>query len=110
MNRKNIGKNLKTLRKQHNMTQAQLAKRVNVSTDHLSHAEAGVGSISLPLMIKICDVLGVTPDDILAGEYEPECENSLNNAVITLNDLDPHYRILFLELYQSMKELSKGNQ
>lgn len=42
-----IGQNIRTLRKQCNMTQAQLSEKVNVSTVHISHVENGTSSISL---------------------------------------------------------------
>lgn len=69
MNRKNIGQNLSTLRRQCGMTQAQIAEKTGVSTDHISHVEIGSGTISLPLLIEICKLLNATPNDILAGEY-----------------------------------------
>ena len=69
MNKKNIGKNIQTLRKICGMTQAELADRVGVSTDHISHIEIGSGSISLPLLLEICTLLNTTPNDILFGEF-----------------------------------------
>lgn len=72
MNRKNVGQNIRLFRRQCGMTQAQMAEKTGVSTDHISHVEIGSGTISLPLLIEICKLLRVSPNDILSGEYEAE--------------------------------------
>ena len=109
MNRKNIGQNLRTLRRQCGMTQAQLAEKIGVSTDHVSHAEIGFGSISLPLLIEICKLLDVTPNDILAGEYTPDRvdgelveEQGEYGRKIVFEDVNPDDRMLLSYLHQFM--------
>ncbi len=109
MNRKNIGQNLRTLRRQCGMTQAQLAEKIGVSTDHVSHAEIGFGSISLPLLLEICKLLDVTPNDILAGEYTPDYvdekvmeERALYGKDIVFEDVNPDDRMLLSYLHQFM--------
>ena len=83
MDRKNIGLNIRALRRQAGMTQAQMAEKTGVSTDHISHVEIGSGTISLPLLIELCNLLEVTPNDILAGEYRPNpIKNQPNLAII----------------------------
>lgn len=104
MNKMNIGKNLKTLRKLRNMTQSELAAKIEVSTDHISHAEIGYGTLSLTRMLEICKLLEVTPNDILSGEYEPESEHSLQDEIIPLKEVNHHNAMLLLKLYQIMKE------
>lgn len=109
MNRKNIGQNLRTLRRQCGITQAELAEKIGVSTDHVSHAEIGFGSISLPLLIEICKLLDVTPNDILAGEYTPDCddkelmeEDGQYGSKIVFEDVNPEDRMLLNYLHQFM--------
>lgn len=108
MNRKNIGQNLRTLRRQCGMTQAQIAEKTGVSTDHISHVEIGSGTISLPLLVEICKLLEVTPNDILTGEYLPEHDedtfqedNSYDNE-ISFKDINPDDRMLLEHMYQFM--------
>ena len=99
MDRKNIGHNLRVLRKQSGMTQSELAEDIGVSKDHISHAEIGFGSISMPL------VLNVTPNDVLSGEYKMEEENgeNLKDVTLSLGDIDsPKDRLILYELYMSM--------
>ena len=112
MNRKNIGQNLRTLRRQCGMTQAQLAEKIGVSTDHVSHAEIGFGSISLPLLIEICKLL-----DILAGEYTPDYvdedlmeEQALYGKSIVFDDVNPEDRMLLNYLHQFMLKRKREPQ
>ena len=116
MNRKNIGQNLRTLRRQCGMTQAQMAENTGVSTDHISHVEIGSGTISLPLLIEICKLLGVTPNDILAGEYtsntteetESLLEEGTYGSEISFQNINPDDRMLLSHMYQFMAKRRKN--
>lgn len=80
MDKKNIGRNIRRLRKKCGMTQVELAKAANVTVDHIAHVEIGAGSISVPLLLEICRLLNVTPNDILEGEFSSD---SLENDDIS---------------------------
>lgn len=116
MNKKNIGQNLRTLRRQCGITQADLAEKTGVSTDHISHAEIGSGTISLPLLIEICRLLEVTPNDVLAGEYTPDIseeeanfhEDGLYDRAISFEDVNPEDRMLLEHMYQFMTKRKKN--
>ncbi|MCI8339213.1 MAG: helix-turn-helix transcriptional regulator [Lachnospiraceae bacterium] len=87
MNQMKIGQNLSAIRLQHGLTQAELAEAADVTTDHISHVENGSNGISLELLLKICRALGITPNDILSGEYETE-EKS-DDHTLSLDQLEP---------------------
>lgn len=116
MNRKNIGQNLRTLRRQCGMTQAEIAEKTGVSTDHISHVEIGSGTISLPLLIEICKVLEVTPNDILAGEYTPDVseenlqlqEGHFLDNEISFKNINPEDMMLLHHIYQYMTNRKKS--
>lgn len=117
MNRKNIGQNIRTLRRQSGMTQAAIAEKTGVSTDHISHVEIGSGTISLPLLIEICKLLEVTPNDILAGEYTPDSldeksylqESSFTVKDFSMEDINPEDRMLLQHIYEYMTNRKKTN-
>lgn len=77
LNLKEIGNRIKKYRKQKGFTQAQLAEIIDISTIHMSHLETGSVATSLECMIKVCNALEVSPDDLLIGEFELN-----NNATI----------------------------
>ena len=66
-----IGKRLRELRKAKHMTQGVLAEKLGCSVKHVSHAERGVGSLSLDLLIDACEVLDCTLDYLVRGEQAP---------------------------------------
>lgn len=100
------------------MTQAQLAQEIGVSTDHISHAEIGSGSISLPLLLDICKLLGVTPNDLLAGEYVPDSadddilmeEEGLDRKTLSFQNINPDDRMVLNHMYQFMARRKKRPQ
>ncbi len=106
------------LRRQCGMTQAQLAQEIGVSTDHISHAEIGFGSISLPLLLDICKLLGVTPNDLLAGEYVPDSadddilmeEEGLDRKTLSFQNINPDDRMVLNHMYQFMARRKKRPQ
>ena len=54
----NIGKEIKKLRKENNLTQIELAQKVNITRQTLSKLENGlITRISLQVFLKILDIL-----------------------------------------------------
>lgn len=63
-----IGRNIRQCRKQRGLRQAQLAKMVGVSEQHISHVECGSAKLSLPLLCKLADLFQVDVRLLLAEE------------------------------------------
>lgn len=51
-----LGENIRTIRKSNNLTQEQLADKLNINTNYLSQIENGKSGISLDTAIKICQI------------------------------------------------------
>ncbi|MCR2045346.1 helix-turn-helix domain-containing protein [Anaerosalibacter massiliensis] len=64
----NIGKKIKELRKEHNMTANQLADLCNVSQSVISKLENGQRVADVPTLKKICEVFNITLSDFFASE------------------------------------------
>ena len=63
-----LATNLITLRKQHGLTQMELAEKLNVSRQAISRWEVGVAAPSTENLKMLSDLYGVSVDDILKGE------------------------------------------
>ena len=63
-----IGKNIKSLRKTHDLTQPEFARIVGISRNSLSRYENGTSSISIELIDKICQKLNVSYVDVVGEE------------------------------------------
>lgn len=70
-----LGKRIKAMRKKKNITQANLAELCDISHNHLSCIEIGKTHPSLPLLIDICNILNVTPNELLIDSLNTYHEN-----------------------------------
>ena len=65
MDRIRFSKRIRDCRKQHKMTQRELADRLGVSFAFVSLIEHGESSIGLENFVELCNALKVTPDSLL---------------------------------------------
>lgn len=97
-----IGKFIAGLRKNANLTQMQLAEKLNVTDRAVSKWETGKALPDVALMLELCDVFGITVNDLLCGEvvsmdqYNKELENNLIEAIRQKEDADK--RMLRMEI------------
>lgn len=59
-----LGKKIKKLRKENGLTQEKLAEQLRISTVYVGFLEAGKGSPSLRLLMKISRKFGVKVEDL----------------------------------------------
>ncbi len=87
-----IAKNITKYRKIQNISQKELAQRINISQSRLSNWETGVNSMDIDSLMNICNVLNVTINDMY-GVY-PDANINLNyeeqNLITKYRTLDNH--------------------
>ena len=59
---KNIGERIAKFRKESNITQAQLAEKLNISIRHCNSIECGNARLSIEKLIEVADLFHVTLD------------------------------------------------
>lgn len=64
-----IGRRIRTLRTNLNLTQEYLAQKANVNVSHISNIENNKVKISLSTLVAVANALDVTVDYILENEY-----------------------------------------
>ena len=74
MDQLKIGKFIAECRKQKKLTQMQLAEMLNITDKAISKWERGLAMPDTSIMLELCDILGVTVNDLLSGE-KIEMEN-----------------------------------
>ena len=83
MNIKQIfGNNLHEYRKNKNLSQEQLAEKLEISVKHLSTLETGKSFVSAELLEKISKILSVSPSALF---YSPE-EKSIDESDFSIID------------------------
>ena len=87
MDQKKIGKFIALCRKQKNLTQMQLADKLGITDRAVSKWETGKAMPDSSIMLGLCEILGVSVNELLSGEviqmenYNKELENKLLELV-----------------------------
>ena len=81
VNFKLIGKRIQEVRKQQEMTQAELAALTDMSDSYISYIETANKQASLESLVRISNALGITVDELLSG-------NQLHNPTDYQTDID----------------------
>ena len=103
MNQVKIGRFIAERRKQENLTQAQLAEKLNITDRAVSKWETGRAMPDSSIMLELCRVLKITVNDLLSGEvvemenYNKEMESKLIEMVKEKEEADK--RLLGLEMF-----------
>ncbi|MCM1498825.1 MAG: helix-turn-helix transcriptional regulator [Clostridium sp.] len=105
---KEIGQRIAALRQENQITQAQLAEKLDISIKHCSEVERGLAGLSLEKLIALCPILSTDLDYLLRGiEKRAPSESNVPNYILNLfnsNDakqkkLLQEYLILFKQIY-----------
>ncbi len=67
-----IGKFIAICRKENNLTQEQLAEKLNISNKTVSRWENGNGFPDISLLQPLCEILNISVNELLLGEKIPE--------------------------------------
>ena len=78
-----IGKFISECRKQKNLTQLELAEKLNVTDRAISKWECGRSMPDSSIMLELCKILGISVNELLTGErldmkdYDKQAEENL---------------------------------
>lgn len=104
-----IGRNIKIARENANLTQEKLAEMIPLATKNLSDIERGVVGISVSSLIRICEVLSISSDDILFGWTAKGGER--NNISERLDRLPPkQYELAFDIINKLFEAFTSSNE
>ena len=86
MNQEKIGKFIAKCRKDKNLTQGELADKLNISNKTISKWETGRGMPDASIMLELCEYLGITVNELLSGEKleEGEYKEKANENIINI--------------------------
>lgn len=97
-----IGRFIAQCRKKENLTQMQLAEKLNITDRAVSKWETGKSLPDSAIMLQLCEILKITVNDLLSGEvitmdnYNKEMENKLLEMVKEKEESDK--RLLRIEI------------
>ena len=71
----NLGEKLFELRKNKNLTQDDVAEKLNVTRQTVSKWETNLSTPDFDKIVPLCELYEITPNELLIGE-KPKVENS----------------------------------
>ena len=87
MNQEKIGKFIAKLRKEKNMTQQELAKKLGITDRAISKWENGRGLPDYSLLQDLCDTLSISINELFSGEkiskedYKTKAEENMSKLI-----------------------------
>ena len=85
MDQLKIGKFIAECRKQKNLTQMQLAEKLNITDKAISKWETGKAMPDSAIMLELCDILGISVNELLNGEKISMEKNNQKNEQLLLD-------------------------
>ena len=84
MNQIKIGEFISSQRRKNNLTQAALAEKLGITDRAVSKWERGKGLPDASLMLDLCEILGITVNELLHGEKISMENNNQKNEQLLL--------------------------
>ena len=85
MDQLKIGKFIAECRKQKNLTQVQLSEKLGITDKAISKWERGIAMPDTSIMLELCDILGISVNELLGGEKISMENNNQKNEQLLLN-------------------------
>ena len=83
MDQLKIGRFIAECRKQKNLTQMQLSEKLGITDKAISKWERGIAMPDSSIMLELCDILGISVNELLSGEkISMENNNQKNEQLL----------------------------
>ena len=102
--KKELGEKIKTIRKKRNLTQEQLAEKIDISSRNLSNIELGVNFPKAETLEKILKVLDITTEDLFANEHIKTTEELILQINTYISFIKNDYKTLQL-VYKLLRDI-----
>ena len=85
MDQLKIGKFIAECRKQKGLTQLQLSEKLGITDKAISKWERGISMPDASIMLEVCDILGISVNELLSGEKINMENNDQKNEQLLLD-------------------------
>ena len=99
MNQEKVGKFIVKLRKENNMTQQELANKLNITDRAVSHWENGRSMPDAGIMLELCKILNVNVNELLSAKkisQETYSERAEENLLEMKREIESQNRRIFI--------------
>ena len=107
-----IGSRIAALRKEHSMTQEQLAEKLDISIKHCSSVERGLSALSLEKLIDVSNLFDVSLDYLIKGtsvntdsieHIWANLPHSITSIMTSKNEEEMQLLLEYLQLYSKIR-------
>lgn len=110
LNYKALGQRIKKYRLQKHYTQEKLAESANCAVSSVSHAERGTSQPSLQLLVRFCNILDITVDQLLCDSL-PIAQTTLEKDIAELlNGCSPQELKIIKDIISVTKKTLRENK
>ena len=105
MNQIKIGRFIAECRKKANLTQMQLAEKLGITDKAISKWERGVAMPDTSIMLNLCDILGISVNELLNGEkIYMENSNQKNEQLLLdmAKELEKKSKVIWTSMWAIM--------
>ena len=99
-----IGNRLRAVRLKKGYTQEYVAEHSGISAQHCSGIECGNAKVSLPALVRLCNALDASPDDILMDSINRVVPQLMENVASVFSDCSPDEVYLMLSQAENLKK------
>ena len=101
MNYNEIGTRIRKYRKLKNISQEELAEKIDISTTHMSHIETGSTKLSLQVLVDIAQILEVSTDALI---FEKTSKLKIQKIETILSDCNENEIAFITKIVEISKE------
>ena len=101
MNYKEIGTRIRKYRKLKNISQEELAEKIDISTTHMSHIETGSTKLSLQVLVDIAQILEVSTDALI---FDKTSKLKIQKIETILSDCNENEIAFITKIVETSKE------
>ena len=98
MNQEKIGKYIRKIRKDNNLSQEKFAERLGVTFQAVSKWERGINLPDMAILKAISDEFNIPIDDIINGEESSSCKNSCSYTTNSKNSNNKYIIVIVVLL------------
>ena len=105
MDQLKIGKFIADCRKRKNLTQMQLSEKLGITDKAISKWERGIAMPDSSIMLELCDILGISVNELLSGEkISMENSNQKNEQLLLdmANELEQKNKTIWTSMWAIM--------
>lgn len=99
---KELGKRIRAERRRQDLTQEQLAEMADISDSFMGHIERGGRTLSIETLARLANVLGLSIEYIVCGEFNYQPDMLPTEIHDALNQMSNSQRRVFLSMAKTL--------